>query len=139
VVSAAAGGPMGWHVPPHTKEVLRAAQPWVRDSLEAETPLTVGAAVHSWRAGEIDGVVSVGPLECMPNKLAETQFVHIGEKEELISLTLSLNGDPIDPEPLDGFAMEVHARHRSRRPNPTDRQAPDRSIEGLGELEPEAG
>ncbi|HEY6004369.1 MAG TPA: acyl-CoA dehydratase activase-related protein [Anaeromyxobacter sp.] len=139
VVGAAAAGPMGWHVPPRTKDVLRAAQPWVRDSLEAETPLTVGAAVHSWHAGEIDGVVSLGPLECMPNKIAESQFVHIGEREELVSLTLSLNGDPVDPEPLDGFAMEVHARYRARRPGAPDRPTPVEPLEPMGELEPEAG
>jgi predicted nucleotide-binding protein (sugar kinase/HSP70/actin superfamily) len=138
VVHAAASGPMGWHVPPHVREVVEAAGPWVRDALEAETVLTVGAAVHAWRAREIDGVVSVGPLECMPNKLAETQLVHIGEREELLSLTLSLNGDPIDPEPLDGFAIEVHARRRARKAPPPER-SPDGEGLGMPELEPEAG
>ena len=139
VVGRAAAGPMGWHVPPRTRDVLRAAQPYVRDTLEAETPLTVGAAVHAWHAGEIDGVISLGPLECMPNKIAESQFVHIGEREELLSLTLSLNGDPVDPEPLDGFAMEVHARRRARRPGATGCPAPEEDLGSMPELEPEAG
>jgi hypothetical protein len=99
--------------------------------------LTVGAAVHAWRAREVDGVVAVGPLECMPNKLAESQLVHVGEREELLSLTLSLNGDPVDPEPLDGFAIEVHARHRARRPAEPPPAPDDDAVGPLGELEPE--
>jgi hypothetical protein len=80
-----------------------------------ESVLTVGVPVLAWRRGEIDAVVSVGPLECMPNKIAEAQFHHVAEKEGLLSLSLSLNGDPIDPEILDGFAFEVHQRFRKRR------------------------
>ncbi len=123
---AAASGRMGWHVPPHVREVVRAAEPWVRDALEGETVLTVGGAVRSWRRAEVDGVLSVGPLECMPNKLAESHLVHVGEREDLLSLTLSLNGDPADPESLDGFAIEVHARHRARG------AAPERPAERPG-------
>lgn len=111
----AASRSMGWNVPPHIREVVKAAGPWVREALEGETVLTVGAAVHAWRTGEVDGVLSVGPLECMPNKLAESQLMHVGEQHDLLSLTLSLNGDPVDPESLDSFAMEVHARHLTRR------------------------
>lgn len=139
VVSEEASATMGWHVPPRTREVLRAAAPWVRDALEGETVLTVGAAVHAWRAREVDGVLSVGPLECMPNKLAESQLVHIGEREDLLSLTLSLNGDPIDPEPLDGFAIEVHARRRARRGVPSPSPPEQEDLQPLPDLEPEAG
>ncbi len=76
--------------------------------------LAVGLPVLAWRRGEIDGVVCVGPLECMPNKLAESQLAHAGEAEGLPSLTLSLAGDPVDPAALDAFAFEVHARARAR-------------------------
>ena len=110
----AAGGPMGWPEAPRVPEVLEAARPYVRDALETETTLTVGAAVHGWRRRHLDAVVSTGPLECMPNKIAESQFFHVAEKEGLLSLSLSLNGDPIDPEVLDNFAFEVHARFRKR-------------------------
>jgi hypothetical protein len=70
----------------------------------------------------------------MPNKLAETQLVHVGETEKLLSLTLSLNGDPLDPEPLDAFALEVHARHAGRRA--AGAAAPSRPRHGLGALPP---
>jgi predicted CoA-substrate-specific enzyme activase len=111
----AAARPLGWggHVP--VGEQLSAAQPYLREELEAESVLTVGVPARAWRHGEIDAVVSVGPLECMPNKIAEAQFHHLAEREGLLSITLSLNGDPIDPEVLDGFAFEVHQRFRHRR------------------------
>ena len=75
--------------------------------------LTVGAAVHHWRAGEIDAVVNVGPLECMPSKVAEAQFFHVAQQEGLPALTLSLNGDPLNTEVLDNFAYEVKQRFGS--------------------------
>jgi predicted CoA-substrate-specific enzyme activase len=118
----AAAQAAGSHVPPPIRDVVRAAAPWVNELLDTETVLTLGASVHAWHSGEIDGVLSVGPLECLPNKLAESQLGHIGEREGLPSLTLSLNGDPVDPEPLDGFALEVqeHFRARRRPPAPVD-------------------
>ncbi|HSN15051.1 MAG TPA: hypothetical protein VLT61_10490, partial [Anaeromyxobacteraceae bacterium] len=67
------------------------------------------------RHGQIDAVIAAGPLECMPNKLAEAQLHHAAEEEGNLSLTLNLNGEPPDPQLLDAFAFEVHARHRERR------------------------
>ena len=80
-----------------------------------ESPLTIGVPVHAWRKREIDATGSVGPLECMPNKIAEVQFCHVTEKEGLLSLSLSLNGNPIHPEVLDNFPFEVHQRFLLRR------------------------
>jgi hypothetical protein len=60
--------------------------------------LTVGTALHEWQHGRIDAVVNVGPLECMPSKIAEAQLFLAAEREGLLSLSLPLNGDPIDPE-----------------------------------------
>jgi predicted nucleotide-binding protein (sugar kinase/HSP70/actin superfamily) len=113
-VLGAAADAMGWPRPVEIGEVVHAARPYVRDALEGETVLTVGAALHAWRRHRVDAVLVVGPLECMPNKVAESQLVHAGEREALPSLTLSLNGDPIDFEPLDGFAVGVHDRVRAQ-------------------------
>ena len=99
--------------PPHTpvRDVLAAAKPYMRQDLEGEAVLTIGSPVHEWQSGHIDAVLSVGPLECMPNKIAEAQFFHVAEQEGLLTLTLALNGEPVDPEVLDNFAFEVRARH----------------------------
>ena len=106
---------LGWPERTTVRATLEAARPYVRADLSGEAVLTVGGPLHEWHAGLIDGVLSVGPLECMPNKIAEAQFFHIAEREGLASLTLSLNGDPVDPAILDGFAFEVYERARRRR------------------------
>ncbi|MBI3853806.1 MAG: CoA activase [Verrucomicrobia bacterium] len=112
---AALGPRLAWPKPPTTEDVLHAVRPYINDALEGEAVLTVGAPLCEWRHRHIDAVVSVGPLECMPTKIAEAQFHHVAEHEGLLSLTLSFNGDPINTEPLDNFAFEVHARFQQRK------------------------
>jgi predicted CoA-substrate-specific enzyme activase len=105
---------MGWPHHPLIPEVVEAGAKYLRPDLEHEAVLAMGLATHGWRDGSLDGVLCVGPLECMPNKLVEAQLVHAARNEGLVSLTLSLNGDPIDPEVLDEFAYEVKQRFRER-------------------------
>ncbi|MBN2803923.1 MAG: CoA activase [Deltaproteobacteria bacterium] len=104
------------HWPDRTtvQDSLAAAKPYLRENLSGEAVLTIGGPIHEWRTGHIDGTLAVGPLECMPNKIAQNQFHHIAEKEGLPSLTLHLNGDPVDPEILDNFAYEIHAQHKKK-------------------------
>jgi predicted nucleotide-binding protein (sugar kinase/HSP70/actin superfamily) len=105
---------LSWAAPNNIATVVKAARPYVTAALEGEAVLTVGAPLCEWRQNQIDGVVNVGPLECMPTKIAEAQFNHIAERDGLISLTLSFNGDPINTSSLDNFAFEVHTRSRNR-------------------------
>jgi predicted nucleotide-binding protein (sugar kinase/HSP70/actin superfamily) len=105
---------LDWPSRTTVQDSLASSAPYMREQLSGEAVLTMGGPVHEWREGHIDGVVSVGPLECMPNKIAEAQFYHIAEREGLLSLTLSLNGEPVDAEILDNFAYEVHAQFRRR-------------------------
>jgi predicted nucleotide-binding protein (sugar kinase/HSP70/actin superfamily) len=97
------------------RQTLGAAAEFIREDLLGEAILTLGAPMLLWGQGEIDAVVSVGPLECLPNKISEAQFYHAAEKNGLLNLTLSLNGEPADPETLNNFAFEVHARFQKRR------------------------
>lgn len=106
---------LGWSSPVTTVEALAAAQPFVSAKLLGEAVLTVGAPLHEWRHGQIDAVVCVGPLECMPTKIAEAQYHHLAEREGVLSLTLNFNGDPVNTAALDNFAYEVKSRHASRR------------------------
>jgi len=109
------GEALGW--PPRTavRDTMAAASPYLRPELQGEAVLTLGGPIHEWREGLIDGAVNVGPLECMPTKLAEAQFFHVAEREGLKTLTLSLNGEPVDPDIIDAFAYEVHEQFRRRR------------------------
>jgi predicted CoA-substrate-specific enzyme activase len=106
---------LGWTPPPSTAETLAAASPYVSDALNGEAVLTVGAPLHEWRHRQIDAAVNVGPLECMPTKIAEAQLHHIAEREGLLSLTLPFNGDPVSAAALDNFAFEVQARFQRRK------------------------
>ena len=105
-------------------KVLEASAPYLREALEGEAVLTLGAPLLGWRRGEIDAAVLVAPLECMPSKLADAQFIHATEREGLLTLSVPLNGEPPDSEALDAFAFEVRRRHllrrRARRPSSRD-------------------
>ncbi len=101
------------------RESLGAASSYIRSELEGEAVLTLGAPLADWRHGHIDAALSVGPMECMPNRIAEAQLFHAAEREGLLSLTISVNGDPVDPVILDNFAYEVHSRFRRRAAGPT--------------------
>jgi predicted nucleotide-binding protein (sugar kinase/HSP70/actin superfamily) len=111
---ATMAGPLGWPERSTAGQALTAAAPYIRSELQGEAVLTLGGVLNEWQHGEIDGAISVGPLECMPNKIAEAQFFHTAEREGLPSLTLALNGDPIDGSALDRFIYEVHERYRQR-------------------------
>jgi hypothetical protein len=104
---------------------LSAAEPYVSAALTGEAVLTVGAPLHEWRHRQIDALVNVGPLECMPTKIAEAQLHHVAEREGLLSLTLPFNGDPISAAALDNFAFEVKARFLDG----------EKSIHGIGEID----
>jgi len=123
--------PLGWPSRTTVHDSLAAAAPYIRPELEGEAVLTLGNPLFEWRHRHIDAVISVGPLECMPNKIAEAQFFHVAEQEGLLALTLGLNGDPVDPEVLDNFAFEVRARfaqrsERGRAQPPPEPDARDR-------------
>lgn len=95
-------------------ESLAASAPYLRRALLGEAVLTIGAPLHEWQRGDIDGVISVGPLECMPNKLAEAQLFHAREQTGLPSLTIPLIGDPMNVETLDNFIFEVQSQFQKR-------------------------
>lgn len=119
---------LGWAKRPDIPETLRAARGYVSERLDSEALLTVGGAVHEWRQQNIDGVVCVGPLECMPTKIAEAQFHHVAQREGLLSLTLAFNGDPISLSVLDNFAFEVKARYARRRGQSAERDSSSASM-----------
>jgi len=109
---------LGWSPLPTAGEAMTAAEPYVHAALEGEAVLTVGAPLHEYRHGHIDAVVSVGPLECMPTKIAEAQWHHVAEREGILNLTLAFNGDPVNTAALDNFAFEVKERFKAGKISP---------------------
>ena len=106
---------LNWPARHDVADILSTASGYLRRDLVGEEILTIGTPLHAYLRGEIQGVVSVGPLECMPSKIAESQFYHIAENEGLLSLNLSLNGDPIPASVLDDFCFEVRQRFEHQR------------------------
>jgi hypothetical protein len=72
-----------------------------------ESALTIGLPLLLWKKKEIDGVVIVGPFECMPTRIAESQLNLISEKFGLPVLSLSFYGEPIDTELLESFVWNL--------------------------------
>ena len=103
----AAGRKLGWHKPHAIDNVIKAAVPYLDPELVGEAVLSLGSPAEGFRLGEIDGVVAVGPHECMPNKIVESQLLFMQEKTGGHTLTVSVSGEPINPDILDRFAFEV--------------------------------
>ena len=125
---------LGWPERTSVTDSIEAAASYIRKDLLGEAVLSLGGPVHEWRHSLIDGVVNVGPLECMPSKITEAQLFCVGEREGLPSLTISYNGDPADPETIDTFAFEIHRRFQTKyrqtaRPFPPGTRAPRPSSE----------
>jgi len=109
-------GALGWPSRATIPDVLDAADPFLSRELTGEAALTLGGPIHDFKRGLIHWTIAVGPHECLPNKVAEAQFVHVAEQTGLLSLIVPVNGDPVDAEMLDAFAFEVKRRYASARP-----------------------
>jgi activator of 2-hydroxyglutaryl-CoA dehydratase/predicted nucleotide-binding protein (sugar kinase/HSP70/actin superfamily) len=108
---AAVRAPMGWQKRTRVCNIVSSAEPYLSSYHRGEAILTIGGPLQMHGRGEIAGAICVAPLECLPNKVAESQLYHACEDTGLIALALYLNGDPMDPESLDNFAYEVKKQH----------------------------
>jgi predicted nucleotide-binding protein (sugar kinase/HSP70/actin superfamily) len=115
--------PLGWGPRLRVEDTMEAARGYVHPDLRGEAVLTVGGPLHELRHGEIDGVVIVGPHECMPCKIAEAQHGKAAETLKQPYVSIALNGDPMDTEVLDSFAFDIHQRFRARIENEAMRGA----------------
>lgn len=103
---------MGWGARTRVEDVLEAGERYVSPALTGEAVLTVGGPVHEFEHGKIDGVVIVGPHECMPCKISEAQYTRVGNELGLPSLSLYVSGDGLDLEAIDRFAFDLMDRAR---------------------------
>jgi predicted nucleotide-binding protein (sugar kinase/HSP70/actin superfamily) len=72
-----------------------------------EAALTIGLPLLLWEKREISGTIVVGPFECMPTRIAETQLSSISQQTGLPVLTLFYNGDPLEKELLESFIWDL--------------------------------
>jgi predicted nucleotide-binding protein (sugar kinase/HSP70/actin superfamily) len=118
---------LNWPERTEIPEVLESGERFVHPALTGEAVLTVGGPMHEIEHGRVDGVVVVGPHECMPCKVAEARFSRIGEQRRLPQLAVYSTGDGIDHEAVDRFAFDLwqdfrgaEASRRVSNPRNTD-------------------
>ncbi len=86
---------LGWKEDHHIEKILEAARPYLSDLKPiGEAALTIGLPLLLWQKKEIQGSVVVGPFECMPTRISETQLNLISQRTNLPVLTLSFYGEP---------------------------------------------
>lgn len=102
---------LGWSKDHHIEEILKTAEPYLSKLQPfGESALTIGLPLMLWKKKEIDGVVLVGPFECMPIRIGETQLRLISEQTGLPVLSLSFHGDPLDKDLLESFVWDLKRR-----------------------------
>ncbi|MDD5110520.1 MAG: BadF/BadG/BcrA/BcrD ATPase family protein [Patescibacteria group bacterium] len=86
------------------RRVMQRAAPYM-GVVGGEANLTIGGPLLMHEAGEIDGVVVMGPQGCMPTKLAEAQLCQMS----LPSLFLYMDGEPYDERAVESFAWRLRS------------------------------
>jgi predicted nucleotide-binding protein (sugar kinase/HSP70/actin superfamily) len=103
---------LGWPERTRVEDVVASGERFLHGALSGEAVLTVGGPVYEHEQGRVDGVVLVGPHECMPCKIAENRLLHVGENSGLSHLALYVSGDGIDAEAVERFAFDLWERER---------------------------
>ncbi|MEW6674550.1 MAG: acyl-CoA dehydratase activase [Nitrospirota bacterium] len=99
---------LDWPEDHKIEEILKTAKPYLRRLRPlGEAALTIGLPLLLWQKREIAGAVIVGPFECMPTRIAETQLSLISQHTGLPVLTLSFNGDPLEKDLLESFIWDL--------------------------------
>lgn len=99
---------LNWSHDHSIEEILKVAKPYLSKLRPlGESALTIGLPLLLWEKREIAGTVVVGPFECMPTRIAETQLGLISERTGLPVLTLSFSGEPLDKELLESFMWDL--------------------------------
>jgi len=102
---------LDWPSDHSVEEILKKAEPYLTKLRPlGESALTIGLPLLLWENKEIDGAVLVGPFECMPTRIAETQLALISSQTGLPVLNLSFYGDPLDKELLESFVWDLKPR-----------------------------
>jgi len=103
---------LGWHRRRTVREAVSASHPYVHRELHGSAALAIGGPLVEFMRGHIEGVVIVGPHECMPSKITEAQYHKVAQDHGIPYLSIPLTGDPIDTEVLDRFAYDIRERFK---------------------------
>ncbi len=99
---------LGWPEDHQVEEILGVAKPYLsRLKPVGEAALTIGLPLLLWQKKEIQGTVVVGPFECMPSRIAETQLNLISQRTGLPVLNLSFYGESLERDTLESFILDL--------------------------------
>lgn len=97
-----------WAEDHSVEEILNTAKPYLsRLRPLGESALTIGLPLLLWQKREIAGTIVVGPFECMPTRIAETQLALVSEQTGLPVLNLAFSGEPLDRELIESFIWDL--------------------------------
>lgn len=101
---------------PSIKETMRLASPYVHDSFEGETILSIGKSEDFFRKG-VSGIVSVGPFTCMPGTIVTAILKRFREDHRgipILNLFFDGQGESANENRLEAFMYQVN-QYRERK------------------------
>jgi predicted nucleotide-binding protein (sugar kinase/HSP70/actin superfamily) len=106
-------------VEPPIEDILKLSAPYVHDSFEGETTVSIGKMVELEHLGA-DGVISAGPFTCMPSTIVSAVMRRLNvdlHGMPMITLLYDGQGDPTLDTRLEAFVDQArsfqHRRHRA--------------------------
>jgi predicted CoA-substrate-specific enzyme activase len=96
---------------PTTKEILKKASPYVHDSVEGETVLSIGKAIDLIENGA-SGIVNVMPFGCMPGAIVAAFMKTISKEYSIPCISIQYDGtdSPTTELQLEAFMEAAHSR-----------------------------
>jgi hypothetical protein len=105
---------LGWAERARIEDIVQTGERYVSPALAGEAVLTLGGPVYEFERGHVQGVVIVGPHECMPCKISEARYARVAQDLGMPHVALSVSGDGIDHSALDRFAFDLRDQARIR-------------------------
>lgn len=95
---------------PSTREILKKARPYIHDSFEGETILSVGKAIDLIEKG-VSGIVSAMPFGCMPGTIVTALLRAISKDYNIPCISIPYDGsDSVTTEiQLETFMYQVNS------------------------------
>jgi predicted nucleotide-binding protein (sugar kinase/HSP70/actin superfamily) len=96
---------------PTTKEILKKASPYVHDSIEGETVLSIGKAIDLVEKGA-SGIVNVMPFGCMPGAIVAAFMKTISKEYGIPCISIQYDGtdSPTTELQIEAFMEAAHSR-----------------------------
>jgi predicted nucleotide-binding protein (sugar kinase/HSP70/actin superfamily) len=102
---------------PAIEQTLRWASPYVHDSFEGETVLSIGKAADFFHKG-VSGVLNVGPFTCMPGTIVNAILKRFREEHDqlpVLNLFFDGQGETGTQTRLEAFMYQVQQYQEKRR------------------------